>query len=152
MILTSNIINNKQSSDEYAAIFTSANLLINESCILGNNEDNIVFYEYSSSCQIRVTNCTLDSDIITKNTRYHGSFIIISSKEYSFINALTHIVTEKCKSSYDSYGTLTVAVDAQKKGTKNYMKTNDAFLTFFQYLCIITLLPSLSTKCVPYLT
>ena len=44
----------------------------------------------------------LDSDIISSK-RYTGSLMIVSSKEYSFINALTHIVTEKCDSRKDKF-------------------------------------------------
>ena len=116
LISTSNIINNKQSTDNSATIRTNANLFINESCIIGNNEDKYVFYEDGSSCKISITNCTLDSDIIA-GRRYSGSFTIICSKEYGFINALSHIVTEKCKSSFDSYGTLTAAI--QKNETSS---------------------------------
>ena len=60
-ISTSNIINNKQDdSSSVATIYTNGNLCINESCIIGNNEGNKVFYEYSSSYQIKIINCTLD--------------------------------------------------------------------------------------------
>ena len=50
-------------------ISTNANLFINESCIIGNNEDNKVFNERGLFCHITITNCTLDSDIMI-STRY----------------------------------------------------------------------------------
>ena len=44
-IFTSNIINNKQDSSNYATIRTNGHLFINESCIIGNNEnDQKVFF------------------------------------------------------------------------------------------------------------
>ena len=114
LIYTSNIINNNQSTDGGATIYTDVNLFINESCIIGN-EGKRVFWECGDNeCQIKISNCTLDSDIIT-STRYTGSFTILSSIESSFINPLRHIVTGKCESSFDSYGTLTVAMNTPKR-------------------------------------
>ena len=145
MIYTSNIINNKEVGVGEGTIYSTTNLFINESCIIGNmeGEGKRVFYECGGSCQIMITNCTLDSDIITQSTRYSGTFKIISTKESSFINALSHIVTGKCMSSFDTYGTLTAA---SKGSSKRISRTNDVFLRLLQYLCIIFLLPSLSTK------
>ena len=119
LISTSNIINNKQNTDGVATIYTCANLFINESCIIGNNEGKLVFSEFGRSCQIKITNCTLDQDIVTESTRYSGTLTIISSKDYFFINALRHIVTGKCESSFDSYGTLTAEVKTEKKENMN---------------------------------
>ena len=100
--------------------------IINESCIIGNNQGKNVFHKGSSSSQIKITNCTLDSDIMT-NTRYTGSITIISSNEYNFINALSHFATNKCDSIFE---------------TRRYNKRkNDVFLTFLQYLFMISLLP-----------
>ena len=123
LISTSNIINNKRDDDDdftSATIVTYGNLCINESCIIGNNEDSIVFYEGSDSCQIKIIKCTLDSDII-QSSRYEGSLTIINSREYDFINALAHIVTGDCDSFLDSYGTLTAAIIQGKhlRRTKN---------------------------------
>ena len=128
IISTSNIINNKQDdSSTQAIIFTYGNLCINESCIIGNNEGYKVFYENGgSSYQIKIINCTLDNNIMT-STRYTGSFTIISSKQYSFINALTHIVTEKCDSFLDSYGTLTAAPNIPAKHPKRTKNRNTYF-------------------------
>jgi hypothetical protein len=39
----------------YGTIYTSANLHIKDSCILGNNEGYTVFYEDSSSKQITIS-------------------------------------------------------------------------------------------------
>ena len=147
-ISTSNIINNKQEdSSSYGTIETYGNLCINESCIIGNNEGNKVFYEGGgSSYQIKIINCTLDSDIMTKQ-RYTGSFTIISSKQYSFINALSHIVTQKCDSFFDSYGTLTAAPPVpgkRPKRTKNRIikREKDQLTRFMEYVFLISLIPS----------
>ena len=114
-ISTSNIINNKQDDKtNCATIIVGSTIIITESCIIGNNEGNKVFWESSSSCQIKITNCTLDSDIMT-NSRYLGSVTIIRSKEYSFINSLSHIVTGKCESFFDSYGDLTVSINIPRR-------------------------------------
>ena len=151
LISTSNIINNKQDhKTSTATIYTEANLFINESCIIGNNEGYRVFYVGSSSSQIKITNCTLDSDIM-KSTRYYGTVKIIRSKEYSFINPLSHIVTNKCESLYDYIGYLKIEKNSKSlpciKSCKcRCRQTNNVFLTFLQYLCIISLLPSLSSK------
>ena len=118
LISTSNIINNKQSTDDHATIIVNTNLFINESCIIGNNECKQIFSISNSLSNIKITNCTLDSDILT-SSRYSGELTIISSKEFSFINALSHIVTGRCNSTFDSYGTLTVAVNIQKNGSRN---------------------------------
>ena len=122
LIFTSNIINNKQSTNVVATILTYVNLFINESCIIGNNEGRRVFYEDGNSCQITITNCTLDSDIITK-TRYSGTFIILSSKEYNFINGLRHIVTENCESLLDPQGLLVVLREIPKRTTSCHVIT-----------------------------
>ena len=116
LISTSNIINNKQSKDDRATIETCGSLFINESCIIGNNEGRRVFYESGSSCQITITNCTLDSDIMTRK-RYSGSFTIVSSKEYSFINALPYIVTGNCESLLDPQELLVVVPKISKRTT-----------------------------------
>ena len=102
LIFASNIINNEQDKNGIitpGTIHTYAYLFINESCIIGNNKGEKVFY--ASRRSIKITNCTLDSDIMT-NKRYAGSVTVISSKEYSFINSLSHIVVGKCESSFDS--------------------------------------------------
>ena len=80
-ISTSNIINNKQDdSSSVATILTNGNLCINESCIIGNNEGNKVFYEGSSSYQIKIINCTLDSE---NNSKYQHYLRVRSYRPFS---------------------------------------------------------------------
>ena len=156
LISMSNIVNNTQDDEaSEAIIFSYANLFINESCIIGNKAGKIFMEDCSSPNEIKITNCTLDSNIKT-NTKYEGSVRFLSSKEYDFINALSHIVTGKCEGLLDIYG---LRVEArQVKGAKNVKKGNTCynkrrngmFLNFLQYLCMITLLPSLSTRCISY--
>jgi len=120
---TCNIINNKQTSSEYGTITTYANLLIKDSCILGNNENNKVFYENYASCKITISNCTIDDDIFT-NGRYYGSVTVIKPITNIFINALFHISTHLCDSLFDSYGTLTVKPNVPSKKTRHLLSCN----------------------------
>jgi hypothetical protein len=46
---TCNIINNKQITSSLGIIYSNGNLLIKDSCIIGNDENNKIFYAYSSS-------------------------------------------------------------------------------------------------------
>ena len=139
-IITSNIINNKQDDKTSNAIIsTYANLSIKESCIIGNEGDK-VFYEQSRSSQITITNCTLDSYIINQ-VRYDGALTIVSSKEYSFINAFSHIVTEKCESMRIIFRKIPEKdAKSTKKGKTCYNKRrNSVPLTYVPYLCMVML-------------
>ena len=136
LISTCNIIDNKQEDAKTidATIRANANLFINDSCIIGNNEVNVVLWEGSSSCQITVTNCTLDSDFFTSR-RYSGSLTNISCREYSSINAMPHVFAEKCNS------------ETRKRITCFRERKNDTFSLFWQYMRMIIILPSFSVKC-----
>jgi hypothetical protein len=70
LIDTCNILNNKQTvSSTYDFMFyTNANLLIKDSCVLGNNEGKLVFHAPSGS--VTLSNCTIDDDIISKKKIY----------------------------------------------------------------------------------
>jgi hypothetical protein len=111
-----NIINNKQTSSSYGTIEANTNILIKDSCILGNNEGNTVFY--APSYIITISNCTVD------NNRYYGSVIFTKSIERSFIHALSHIETRICDSSFDSYGTLTVKPNVPSRSSRCLMSCN----------------------------
>jgi hypothetical protein len=108
-----NILNNKQTSTGYGPIYAYANVLIKDSCILGNNPGNTVFYENYASAKITISNCTID------NSKYSGSVIFTKTIENSFIHALSHISTQKCDSYFDSYGTLTAKPNVPSQNTKN---------------------------------
>jgi hypothetical protein len=99
---TCNILNNKQASSSYGTIYAYANLLIKDSCILGNNIGKTVFYQNYASAKITISNCTID------NYMSSGSVVFTKIPESSFIHALSHIATQSCDSYFDSYGTLTV--------------------------------------------
>jgi hypothetical protein len=108
-----NIINNKQTSSSSGTIYASTNIIIKDSCIIGNNEGKTVFY--TSSYKITVSNCTVD------NNRYSGSVIFTKTAERSFIHALSHIVTRICDSNFDSYGTLTAKPNIPSRSSRLLM-------------------------------
>jgi hypothetical protein len=142
---TCNIINNKQTTTGSGTIYASTNILIKDSCILGNNEGKTVFYA-SSSCKITVSNCTVD------NNRYSGSVIFTKSIERSFIHALSHIVTRSCDSYFDSYGTLTAKPNIPSQSTKDrcfgcFMSCNNNKAMIdpsrsMEFIFLLTMLPS----------
>jgi hypothetical protein len=120
-IYTCNILNNNQTdTSRYATIYAYANVLVKDSCILGNNKGNRVFYEDYSSCKITISNCTIDDDIFTSG-RYYGSVTFSQSIERTFINALSHIQTQKCDSYFDSYGILSVKPNIPSKRVRYFL-------------------------------
>jgi hypothetical protein len=95
---TCNILNNYQGSNDYeGTIYSSGNLFIKDSCILGNNRR--VFYAYSS-VKITISNCTIDNDIFT-STRYTGTVTVNKTIERTF--SLSHIHAQSCDSYFDAY-------------------------------------------------
>jgi hypothetical protein len=122
---TCNIINNKQTSSSIGIIYAVANLLIKDSCILGNYIENTVFYEGSSSCKITISNCTFD------NNKSYGSVIFTKMIENAFINALSHIATQSCDSYFDSYGTLSVKPNVLSRGSRCLFSCNCNFNYYF---------------------
>jgi hypothetical protein len=142
---TCNIINNKQTSSSYGTIYTNANLLIEDSCILGNNDKYKVFYVDTSSNKITISNCTIDDDIFT-NGRSYGSVTVIKTITKSFINALSHISTYHCDSYFDSYGTLTVKPNVPSKSPHYLISCNNQYPTIdprrsIQFIFLLTFLP-----------
>jgi hypothetical protein len=111
---TCNIINNNQMtlSSLQIIVHASSNLLIKDSCLLGNNKGMKVFYTTSTG-KITLSHCTND------NSAYTGSVIFSAMSEETFIHALSHIVTQKCDSNFDSYGTLTVKPIVPSPSTHN---------------------------------
>jgi hypothetical protein len=97
---TCNILSNHQTDDsQYGIIYSFATVLIVNSCILGNNKGNMVFYARigtSSAGNITLSNCTLD------NFSFYGSVTINETIKVASINALSHIATQKCDSYFDS--------------------------------------------------
>jgi hypothetical protein len=138
---TCNIINNKQTASEYGTIYANANILIKDSCILGNNEGKTVFY--ASSYTITISNCTVD------NNRYSGGGSVIFTKtaERSFIHALSHVVTRICDSNFDSYGTLTAKQITTSRSSLCLMSCNYKCpiidgLMIIKFIFLLTILPS----------
>jgi hypothetical protein len=143
---TCNVLNNKQTLSNIGIIYAHANLLIKDSCILGNDKNKNIFYENHASCKITISNCTIDDDIFT-NGRYYGSVTISKTIQNSFINALSHIFTHNCDSYFDSYGTLTVKPNVPTRKSICLMSCVckhpmiDSLLKF-QFMFLLTMLPS----------
>jgi hypothetical protein len=143
---TCNVLNNKQTSYRYGIIYANANLLIKDSCILGNDKNKNIFHEYHASCKITISNCTIDDDIFT-NGRYYGSVTVNKTIENSFINALLHISTRNCDSYFDSYGTLSAKPIAPTRKsvylmTCIYKRPIIDSLRRLQFMFLLTMLPS----------
>jgi hypothetical protein len=143
---TCNILNNKQTSFSYGIIYANANLLIKDSCILGNDKNKNIFYEDHASCKITISNCTIDDDIFA-NGRYYGSVTVNKTNENTFINALSHISTRNCDSYFDSYGTLTAKPVVSSRNLRYLMSCVckhpmiDPLLKF-KFMFLLTVLPS----------
>jgi hypothetical protein len=141
---TCNILNNNQTSSEFGTIHLYANLFIKDSCILGNNEGKKVFYV--SLYKVTISNCTIDDDIFSK-TRYYGPVTVNKTIKRTFINGLSHIVTQKCDSYFDSYGTLTVNPCGPCECSRCLISCNNKLptidpLRIRQFIFLLTLLPS----------
>jgi hypothetical protein len=96
-----NILRNTQVTlDSRGTIASYGNVMIEDSCILENTA-NCIFYSYSTSYSITLSNSTVDS------TSYYNSFTIQNTVTKSFIHGLHHMTTQNCHSEYDSAGTLT---------------------------------------------
>jgi hypothetical protein len=99
-ITSCNILRNTQSSSSFGIVLARGNLMIKDSCILGNTA-TYVFYQQYSSYTITFSNCTTDS------TSKYGTVVTQNTVTKSFIHGLKHMSTENCNSEYDSAGTLT---------------------------------------------
>jgi hypothetical protein len=97
-----NILNNDQTSYNYAAIRSVRDSFIKDSCIIGNNKGKKVFYTDYETTTLTLFNCTIDDDIVS-NTRYSGSGTINITIEGTFGNELPHIETLSCDSYIDFY-------------------------------------------------
>jgi hypothetical protein len=105
-----NIIRNTQVNlNSEGTICTCGNLMINDSCILENKANYII---YASSYTITLSNCTMDKTTIT------GNLVIRNTVTKSFILALDHISTERCSTEYDSVGTLTPIIQLPSSSKK----------------------------------
>jgi predicted nucleic acid binding AN1-type Zn finger protein len=96
-----NILRNTQVSSSEGTIKSDGNLMIEDSCILGNTATNI-FYAYSSYIiTLSLSNCTVDK------TSNNGYLTTQNTVTKSFILGLNNMSTQNCHSEYDSAGDLT---------------------------------------------
>jgi hypothetical protein len=96
-IKSCNTLRNTQGNlDSQGTIFTTGNLNIYDSCILQNTA-NKIFFQYSSSCTITLTNCTVDK------TSNNGYLTIRNTVRKSFTLELNHMSIRNCHSEYDSF-------------------------------------------------
>jgi hypothetical protein len=94
-IKSCNILRNTQVSSSDGIIYTSGNLVIEDSCILENSA-NYIFYSTSSSYTITLSKCTVDK------TLNNGYLTIQNTVTKSFILTLNHMSTQNCHSDYDT--------------------------------------------------
>jgi hypothetical protein len=139
---TCNILNNKQTSSEYGTITAHTNVLIKDSCILGNDEGNTVFY-VDSSYKITISNCTVDSNRCSGS----GSVVFTKTVQSLFINALSHLSTRRCDSYFYSYGTLTAKLNTPSRSSRfliscNYKRSMADPLIGMELMFHLTMLPS----------
>jgi predicted outer membrane repeat protein len=102
-----NIISNTDKGTERAVILTDGSLNLRGSCIVNNLATYVLRNRGGKT--VTVTNCTIDPS--NKNS---GAIVITSTPQTSFINKIKHIETALCYSTYDSFGSLTVAPDTTK--------------------------------------
>jgi hypothetical protein len=96
-IKSCNILRNTQGSSSNGIIYTTGNLIIEDSCILENTA-TYVFYQGFSSYTITLSNCTVDS------TSKYGNLVTQNTAIKSFILALNHMSAVFCHAEYDSVG------------------------------------------------
>jgi hypothetical protein len=110
-IKSCNILRNTQPSSSYGVISSWGNSIIQDCCILENTA-TYIFYVYSSSYTITLSNCTVDKT--TKN----GNVVTQKTATKSFILALNHMSTLNCASDYDSAGILTPVIQLPSSSKK----------------------------------
>ena len=127
------------------SIQEDGNTYIKDSCILGNSEEKRIFYsEYPGN--ITISNCTIDDDIFT-NERYEGNVTMNKTIERTFINALSHIVTNKCDSFFDLYWPPTVEPNVPAECPRYLMSCIMKHLIIYpfriiEFIFLLTMLPS----------
>jgi hypothetical protein len=142
---TCNILNNDQTTSDYGTIIAYGNLLIEDSCILGNNIGKTVFYESYTSCRITVSNCSIDND------NSFGSIVLKNNIENTFTNVLSHIAKQQCYFYFDSYGTLVVETNYPSDSTKNQnscicKRSIIDLFRIFEIILLLTMIPSHNTS------
>jgi hypothetical protein len=109
-IKSCNIIRNTQVTlSSGGTIYSNGNLMIEDSCILKNQANYIL---YANSITITLSKCTVDS------TSKYGSVVTQNTVTKSFILALNHMSTQNCHSEYDSDGILTPIIQTPSSSNK----------------------------------
>jgi hypothetical protein len=111
-----NVIRNSQTSSSNGLFCTNGNSMIEDSCIL-ENKATYIFYLWTSSYPLTLSNCTDDS------TTNNGSINIQNTVTKGFILALNHMSAQNCNSEYDSAGTLTAVSYVSHSTKKLYFYT-----------------------------
>jgi hypothetical protein len=137
-IKSCNILRNPQNElGTSGTIYANGNLMIEDSCILANTA-TYIFYQYSSTYTITLSNCTVDSTSNNQNLN------IQNTVAKSFILALNHMSTQNCHSGYDSIGTLIPIIQTPTSSKKQihcytYVKclNQSLLIDFFSLTCIL---------------
>jgi hypothetical protein len=124
-----NILRNTQPlGNEEGTIYTSGNLMIEDSCIL-ENKATYIFSQYSSYT-ITLSNCTIDS------TSNNGYLTTQNTVTKSFILALKHMSTKNYNSEYDSVGTLTPIAQTPSSTKKQKLYCTCPQVNFVSLTCV----------------
>jgi hypothetical protein len=129
-IKSCNILRNMQGSPySEGTILAAGNLMIKDSCILENNA-TYIFYAYSSSYTITLSNCTVDS---TSNNR---NLIIMNTVTKGFILELNHISTRNCYAEYDMAVTQSPIIKTSSNPKKKIQRSavSLASILFFNFI------------------
>jgi hypothetical protein len=134
-IKSCNILRNTQGDlDLYGTIYSNEKLIISDSCIL-ENEATYIFYQYSSSYTITLSNCTVDKATNNQN------LIIQNIITKSFILALNHMYNLICRAEYDSAGYLTPIIQTPSPSKKqNHCRTCGNFILQLRLTDIFSLI------------
>ena len=142
-----NFLGNEQNSkNSPSLLYANGNVYISRSCILENNKDKTLFCVGNAECVITLENCTIDRDY-ESTSWYNQNIVIRDTNTRAFINGLVHLNRDKCKSSFDSVGTLTVDLGERSKGVGlcvTYVKKSSGsfnILDLMKYTFLNTIVP-----------
>jgi hypothetical protein len=124
-----NILRNIQNSYSYGIIYSDKNLIIENSCILGN-QATCTFFQARSSYRTTLSNCTVDS------TSNNGYLTIQNTVRQSFIHELSHMSTQNCRAEYGAFGTLTPITPQNNKLCYTCKNNHARINEFFSLNCV----------------
>ena len=144
-----NIIENKQDSDEYGIIYTegSANLTMKHCSVYGNcnNGKGTVFYVSSGS--ITCIDCSVDGN---QKTSTSGTFTFKEDPSEPFLNYYKFLNLDECNAGLDSWGTLYPILPTPEptlqptrtlfESTYDSFKSHINFYRFMEYLILLSCL------------